>query len=184
MGRGGAAGRLRDDYLRLVARSAGETSVRRDQRCREGLRERHVQRVPGGEVVAERPHPVEQRVMGMPHEPERTQVVEGLHGPCGRQRAGLLEPAKNLSDLDVDQVGRVEDLTRGEQQIRDPLVRLTPEQEIQCRRRVDDDQRAALAACRASAEVSPSITRDRRSRRSRICSGVGRSAASRSSAMR
>lgn len=116
--------------------------------------------------------------MGVPDEPEPTQILESLFRPSGRERAGLLESSKDLGDLDIEQVRRVKDLTGGEQEIREPLVGLSPEQKIQRRGRVDDDQRAALTARRASAEVSPSVTRERRSKRSRICSGVGRSAAS------
>lgn len=120
----------------------------------------------------------------MPNDAKRAQVVECLLGAAGGYGVSLLQTSQHLGDLDVQQVRGVEHLRWCQEQTRELLESLAAEQQVDRCRRVDNDQRVALDTPRASAELSPPSTRERRSRRSRISRGEGRRAASSSSASR
>lgn len=167
-----------------MTRSAGESAVRGYERRLKSFCKRHVQGIVRRQIVPERPCSGEQWLMRVPHDTECPQIAQSLLGTFGRQRASLLKPSEHLGDLDIEQVWRMKHLPRSKKEICKSLVRLAPQKKLHRGRRVDDDQRPALTARTASAELSPTKTRALRSRRSRISSGVGRAAASRNSPRR
>lgn len=48
----------------------------------------------------------------MPYEPQSQEVIQRFPGAGGGDVAALFETPQGLRDLDVEQVGRVEDLPR------------------------------------------------------------------------
>lgn len=161
--------------------SGRQPGVGGDEGGVEGLGERHVEGVVRGEVVAQRPDPIEKDGVVVTDQPEGPVVVESHGGPLGIDRSGRLEAAKHLGYLRIQEVGSMGDLPLGQGDFSHALVRAAPKEELDGRRCVENDQRADLSARTASAEASPSVTRDRRSSRARISSGVGRVARSASS---
>lgn len=171
-------------HVRLMTRRPCEATIHGHERRIERLGKGHVERVVRGEVLPKLPHPTEEGRVRVMHDPQRLQIVQGFLGTRRRQNRGPLQPPEDLCDFDIEKVRHVEGLSLRQEEVRKPLVRLAAQEQLHRRRGIDDDQRSALAARTASPELSPSRTRDRRSSRSRIWAGVGRSAASRSSTRR
>lgn len=175
------SGSVADGDPGAMSGNGHQPGVGGDEGCVESLGERHVERVVRGEVMAQRPDPIEEDGVVVTDQPEGPVVVESLRGPLGIDRSGRLEAAKHLGHLRIQEVWSMGDLPLGQGDFGHALVRGAPKEELDGRRCVENDQRADLSARTASADASPSVTLDRRSRRARISSGVGRVARSASS---
>lgn len=99
----------------MTAGRVSETSVARDQRRVERFGKSHIDDVMGGEIVPQFPDPRQKEIVRIP--------AQGKIGQVGERRAATLPidlarrriPADNLRDFDVEQMGRVQRLSRVEQ---------------------------------------------------------------------
>lgn len=159
-----------------MPRSAHQPHIQSDQRRAEQLGQRDVGRVVGRQVAAQRPDAGQQQLMRVPLERQVGEVLQRLARAFGGKRTLRDETAQHLSDLEVQQVGRVQRGVRRRQQTVDqPFAHRRPQQHLESRRRVEHDHRPSRSVATAEAIGSPGSAGWRRRSRSSISSRGGRS---------
>jgi len=99
----------------VVARRAGEALISREQRRVERFREGDVDGVICGEIVSQIPHPREKEIVRIATERQVGQVFEGGAASPLIDFTSHCIPADNLRDFNIDQMGGMQGLSRGEQ---------------------------------------------------------------------
>src|SRR5688500_9110824 len=84
-------------HARCRARCAGQSAVAGEQHRVQGLREGQIRGVAGSQVVPERPHTIEQRLVGVALEIEIAEVRQGGRRGSRVELAVLLVTAQSLS---------------------------------------------------------------------------------------
>jgi hypothetical protein len=125
---------------------------------------------------------MEKRRVTVSNQPEIDEVAQGFLGAHRVHRPALVQSAQGMRDLHVDQVWGVKHLTGRERHVGEALISAAPQQKLEAGGCIENDQRPLRMARIASADDSPSRTRERRSSRSFISAGLGRFARSSSSA--
>jgi len=107
-GFGGAALLLEQFDVRVVAWSRAETCVACDERHGECLGQRYKSGVVGGEVVAQFPDAVAQRLVGIAHEGELGEVASRVGRAIVADLFGDRQSAERVKNLGVDQMRGVQ----------------------------------------------------------------------------
>lgn len=90
----------------MLARRS-ESSVTCDERDIKSFAQRHEGCIVGGDVVAQPPDAVRQRVMGVAHDGEITEVHADIGSALLRQPASCDKPPQSMQDLDIDEMRSV-----------------------------------------------------------------------------
>jgi hypothetical protein len=164
----------------MTSGCGGEPSVTCEQRCVKRFRESHIDGVIGREVVPQIPDTCQKKIVRIPSNWKIREIGESLVAPLCVDLTGGCIAAQHLGHFDIDEVRRVQCLLR--------VAEKTPPYGLRCRRLkqdfqqcrcVDDDHRWSRSARTASAGAMEGVTAERRSKRSRNSSTVGRAATSR-----
>lgn len=167
---------------RTVARSLGQRHIARDHRRAECLRQGDVHGVVGGDVLAQLPRAGQEIEMRVPVEIEVDEIGDRVRRTGRRDLARAHEPPEPLCHLDVHQVWRMEFIGIAKEPCLDAPAERGLQQELQHRRRVDDDHADSRSSRITVAAGVFSVTGLRVWMRRNISSRVGRAARRSSSA--
>ena len=164
----------------MTSRGSRQPAVAREQRGVERFREGDIDGVIGGGVLPQLPDTWQKKIMRIPSNRKVREIGESLAAAFSIDLASDRIAAKNLRHLDVDEMRRVQRFPRLREKAHPDGPRCRrPKQDLDECRCVDDDNRRSRSARTASAGATEGVTADRRSRRLRKSSTVGRAATSR-----
>jgi hypothetical protein len=172
----------RHGYLdpKMTSRGSRQPAVAGEQRGAERLREGDIDGVIGGEIAPQLPDTRQKKIMRISPNRKVREIGERLIAAFSVDLAGGRIPAKNLRHFDVDEMRRVQRFPRLREKAHSDRLRCRcPKQDLDQCGCVDDDHRRSRSARTASAGATEGVTADRRSRRLRKSSIVGRRATSR-----
>jgi hypothetical protein len=124
-----------------VAGRVGELPVAGDERRAEQFGERDERRVIRGEVVAQLPDAVVERLVGVADEREVGEVDAGVLGALRADRAALHQPPQRVEQFGIDEVRAVEIAVFAEP-FDEPSCRNTRHERLQHRGGVHDEHGA------------------------------------------
>ena len=143
------------------------------ERSIERFCKRDIGRVIGSQRLAQLPHSAKQPAMRVPFDEQLVEVVEHLPGALRIHDFESNEPTQGLGDLDVEQMGSVKALAGIKRPCADAFSARGPEQQLEQRRSVDDDQRLSRSDRTIAVGDTLPLYEARSRSRSRISSGVG-----------
>jgi hypothetical protein len=138
-------------------------SVAGQQSRAQAVCEGDIRRVVRGQVGAELPDPLEQRLMRMAHDRELNQILERTLRSRGGELGRPNKTAKNRHRLDDRQVRKVGIELMVAKFAPNDAAHRCANQVLDYRGRIEDDQRASLSSLRMSAAAVPISTRPRAS---------------------
>jgi hypothetical protein len=133
------SGRLYELNLGVVAGRGGEPAVAREQRRAKRLGKSNVNSVVGRQIVAQFPYARQKEIVWIPKDRKVGEVGERLAATFRLEFASCRVPANDLRDFDIDQMGRVQGLSRVEQPPFDCRGRRRAKQRFEHGRSIDDD---------------------------------------------
>ena len=154
----------------------GKPSIACQERGVERFREGYVHGVAGGQVFAQLPNARQKEVMWISVQRKLSQIGESCLPAPGFHFSHPHIAANNLRHFYIRQMGCVQGLSRAEQS---PFYRFRngrAEKYFEQSRRVYDDHEVSRSSRTARAGATDGVTAERRSKRARSSSNVGRSA--------
>ncbi len=168
--------------LRAVSRCLRQRCIAGDKRRVNRLRERHVHRVIGRDVLSEFPPTREEVQMGVAMEVEVGEIHDRLGRAVSRELAHPYKSPETLGDFNVHQMGGVQLVPISKDPGLNPDAKRCLQKKLQKGRRVENDHADSRSSRIMTAAGVFKVTRFRRWIRASISSRVGR-AASRSSSV-
>lgn len=149
---------------RTVRPAGGQRGITRDERGCQRLGQRKIGRVIRRHGLARLPDPVQEELVGIANEREIDEILQRVHSTLNAQRARSCISAQHLSNLEVEEVRRVQRLTSREESRGDAgsVGRLTIiRMRISCQRDPVPMNRSTNAFKAAGGGMSPVRPRDR-----------------------
>jgi hypothetical protein len=157
------------------ARRARKSTVARQQHRIEHLGERHVNGIVGAQVLSKRPHPIEQRLVGVALQVQGAKILEGGRRNRRFEISFIRITPECLGHLDVREVRHVQTEGWVGNARRDRPSCGRVEQQFHKRRRIKDDHRASRSTRITSAALRFMRRTGRARSRSSTSWRVGRS---------
>jgi hypothetical protein len=163
-------------YSRMLAGGCGKAPVARQERCVKRLGQCDIGGVIGREVAPQIPDARQKEIMRIPPQCEVGEVRQSQAAAFNTDISIRGVAPDDLRDLDIEQMRRVERLTRSEEPILHRFRRRRAEKGLEQRRRVDNDHPRSRSIRTASAGDMDAAISVRLRKRARNSSIVGLSA--------
>ena len=166
---------------RVIPGSRGERRIASQQRCPKRFGEGDVNGVVRCDILTQFPDPEQKEIMRVSGQRKIGKIFERLEPPSGVKFTGPRISAKDLCDLDIEEMGCVKGFIRGEKPFGHPNSGRSVQQHLDDGRGINNDHRPSRSALTALAGETVGLKDGRWARRLLNSAIVGRSATRRTS---